>query len=104
MEQYQTSNQRQDPLYSGYSCYEVRFQPLLPPSTLFSRMLIKKVNSTFESLEKAKDFMNEWNDRLSKTLRDILLGEENQEFLKELFTSTDENLLELLGKIRIMSL
>ena len=67
-------------------------------------MLIKKVNSTFESLEKARDFMNEWNDRLSKTLRDILLEEENQEFLKELFTSTDGNLLELLGKFRIMSL
>ena len=61
-------------------------------------MLIKKVNSTFESLDKARGLVTDWNDRLSKTVRDILLNEETQEFLRDLFTSSDGNLMTLLGK------
>ena len=61
-------------------------------------MLIKKVNSTFESMDKARGLMTDWNERLSKTVRDILLNEETQEFLRDLFTSSDGNLMTLLGK------
>ena len=61
-------------------------------------MLIKKVNSTFESLDKARGLMTDWNERLSKTVRDILLNEETQEFLRDLFTSSDGNIMTLLGK------
>ena len=61
-------------------------------------MLIKKVNSTFESLDKARGLVTDWNDRLSKTVRDILLNEETQEFLRDLFTSSDGNIMTLLGK------
>ena len=63
-------------------------------------MLIKKVNSTFESLDKARGLVTDWNDRLSKTVRDILLNEETQEFLRDLFTSSDDEniMMTLLGK------
>ena len=62
-------------------------------------MLIKKVNSTFESLDQARGLMTEWNGRLSKTVRDILLNGETQEFLRDLFTSSDGNIMmTLLGK------
>ena len=63
-------------------------------------MLIKKVNSTFESLDQARGLMTEWNGRLSKTVRDILLNGETQEFLRDLFTSSDDEniMMTLLGK------
>ena len=61
-------------------------------------MLIKKVNSTFESLDKARGLMTDWNERLSKTVRDVLLNGETQEFLRDLFTSSDGNIMTLLGK------
>ena len=61
-------------------------------------MLIKKVNSTFESLDKARGLMTDWNERLSKSVRDILLNEETQEFLRDLFTSSESNIMTLLGK------
>ena len=61
-------------------------------------MLIKKVNSTFESLDKARGLMTDWNERLSKTVRDVLLNGETQEFLRDLFTSSDGSIMTLLGK------
>ena len=63
-------------------------------------MLINKVNSTFESLDKARGLVADWNERISKTVRDILLNEETQEFLRDLFTSSDSdgNIISLLGK------
>ena len=61
-------------------------------------MLIKTVNSTFESLDKARGLMTDWNERLSKTVRDVLLNGETQEFLRDLFTSSDGNIMTLLGK------
>ena len=65
---------------------------------VISRMLIKKVNSTFESLDKARGLMTDWNERLSKTVRDILLNEETQEFLRDLFTSSNGSIMRVLGK------
>ena len=101
MDQHKASGPRKNSLYSRYSSHKVEI--LNSPAFMeFSsyRMLIKKVNSTFESLDQAQDFMREWNERISVTLRQILLDEGNQEFLKELFTSTDGNILESLGKFR----
>ena len=56
-----------------------------------------KVNATFEPLEGLKAFLYDWNKSYSKTMRKALLDPDNQQFLKELFTSEEEgNLLDML--------
>ena len=104
MDQHQASDQREDsvqPRHPGYKV-DLCLAPIIVQcgvDVLNSRMLIKKVNSTFESMDKARGLMTDWNERLSKTVRDILLNEETQEFLRDLFTSSDdENIITLLGK------
>ena len=68
------------------------------------RMIIQQVNSTFQSMETAKNLMTDWNERISRRLRDVLLDEGNQQFLKEFFTSNEGTILEVLGKFEILSL
>ena len=61
---------------------------------------MKKINSTFEPLEGIKQFINDWNKSYSKTMRKALLDPDNQEFLKELFTSEEEgNLLDMIFNV-----
>ena len=68
------------------------------------RMIIQQVNSTFQSMETAKNLMTDWNERIFRRLRDVLLDEGNQQFLKEFFTSNEGTILEVLGKFEILSL
>ena len=45
-----------------------------------------------------KQLLNTWNMNYSSVLREYLLNEENQNFLKEFFTSEDGGILQVLGK------
>ena len=55
------------------------------------------MNATFEPIEGLKKVIDEWNKSYSSVLRQALLDQENQKFLKELFTSEEEgNLLDML--------
>jgi len=73
---------------------------LFSPDTPATRKIVKKINSTFEPLEGIKQFINDWNKSYSKTMRKALLDPDNQEFLKELFTSEEEgNLLDMIFNV-----
>jgi len=74
---------------------------LFTPDTPATRKIIQKVNATFEPIEGLKKFLDDWNKSYSQEMRKALLDEENQKFLKELFTSEEEgNLLDLLGNMQ----
>ena len=45
-----------------------------------------------------KQLLNTWNMNYSSMLREYFLDEENQNFLKEFFTSEDDGILQILGK------
>ena len=44
-----------------------------------------------------KNLLLDWNSNYFKTLKTILLDEENQNFMKEMFTAEDGGILNILG-------
>ena len=89
VESNETFLQREDSLHSRHPCNKVEISMAILSCLIsgYFRKLIKKVNATFEPLEGIKKFVDEWNESYSKNMRKALLDPDNQQFLKELFTS-----------------
>ena len=63
------------------------------------RKVIAKINETFGIFSQFKSFLSNWNSNYSETVRTILLNEDNQRFLRELFTSEEGGILNILGNL-----
>lgn len=63
------------------------------------RKVITKINETFGMFTQFKSFLSNWNSNYSETARTILLNEDNQRFLRELFTSNEGGILNILGNL-----
>ena len=63
------------------------------------RKVIAKINETFGIFSQFKSFLSNWNNNYSETVRTILLDEDNQRFLRELFTGDEGGILNILGNL-----
>ena len=100
MESNETIFPRENFVFTRYTSNKVTLEGFYSFKSVDFRKIVKKINSTFEPLEGIKQFINDWNKSYSKTMRKALLDPDNQEFLKELFTSEEEgNLLDMIFNV-----
>ena len=79
--------------------FHIKQCPVLNLFIVYIRKVIAKINETFGIFTQFKSFLSNWNSNYSETARTILLNEDNQRFLRELFTSDEGGILNILGNL-----
>ena len=75
----------------------VRGKILFTPDTPATRKIVKKVNETFAAGMQVRQLLEDWNTDYSTRLRQMILDEDNQAFLKQFFTSENSGFINMLG-------